>query len=213
MNSLELKQESAFTLLELLVGMMIFGIVSMGIATFAGGALRNLGTQNRVSHSGAELRQALALLSTELRMSGSVSPYLVGTSAGAVTCTGSLAVTSTSIKFVVVNDDSSSSTNGLKAYYVGYKYDPSSKQLLRGEIAKAGVSDCSLPAGDPTSSTYAKPIAENVVQFDADGNGSLDAAFALSSDVLSVKLGIEIEGAGGEKATDYTSTKIYVRLN
>lgn len=212
-RSLCINREQGFTLIELLVGLLLFGVVGMSLVSFATGSFRNLGIQNRASSAGNELRHAIDLLATELRMSGSVSPYLVGNTASTVTCSGALAVTSTTVKFLVVNDDASSTTSGVKAYYVGYKYDAAKKELLRGEINKTVLTNCTLPVGDPTSATYAHVIAENVEKIDNDNNGTLDNPFSMASNVLTVHLGIKVEGSGGETSTDNIVTQVFVRTN
>lgn len=212
-SSRRLHSGRGFTLSELMVGMFLLSFLGMTIAAFSKDVLHRAGLQTNLSLASMELRNALDVMSAELRGSASISPYLVGNNAATVTCTSNLSVSSTSVKFLVVEDDSTSSTSGLKPYYVGYSYDSTKRQLLRGEIAAPSVTACSLPAGDPTSTTYAKVIASDVNQIDADGNGSLDPVFSLSGNQLSVNLGLAVNPKEKSSKTFKQGTKIYVRIH
>lgn len=207
-----IKNQKGFTLTELLVSIGIFASVSAAIMTFAGKSFENLSMENRASSAALELQNALALISTELRMSGAASPYLPGTTLSLTKCTSALAVTATTIKFLVTQDESAGSY-GIKKYYVGYKYDAVNKQLLRGEIVSTSIYNCTVPLGDPTSNVYAKVIADNIVQIDSNSNGVLDSVFTLSGNSLVINLGIEIDGKNGMKTSQDASTQIYLRTN
>lgn len=206
-------KQSGFTLAELLVSLSIFSLLGMSFVTFSTSALQRLSVENRISSASQELMNGLELLSSELRMSSSVSPYLVGTTATVVTCGSALSVTTTKVKFLVVQDENVASTWGLQPYYVGYYYNSATKQLLRGEIAGASITNCTLPAGDPTGVTYAKVLAENVVQIDADGNGTLDPVFSTSGNSIVVNLGVQITGVKNTVVTQKMPTTIYRRVS
>ena len=183
-NLMQLRQEHGFTLAEMLVSLGMFAVLGMSFISFSTSALHTLSSEDRAALATQELRSAEQLMSSEYRMSSSISPYIVGTTSSVVTCTSALAVTATTVKFLVVQDETATSTSGIQPYYVGYKYDSATKQLLRGEIPGTSITNCTPPAGDPTSSTYAKVVAENVVQIDADGNGSIDSPFVVNGNAI-----------------------------
>jgi hypothetical protein len=93
----------------------------------------------------------------------------------------------------MVVHDADVSSNGVNAYYVGYSFNAATGELLRGQVPAVSVTTCTVPAQDPTSSTYASTIAKNVVQIDADSNGSLDPVFAASGNGLLIRLGVEAD--------------------
>ena len=190
-------QQRGFTLIEMMVGLGMFSVLAFGMASVSSSVLRDIAVEGRASNATQGLKGALELLSTEMRMSSSVSPYLVGTSAAAVTCSGAFNLSTTQLRFMVVQDESTASTSGLQPYYVGYRYDAATKRLLRGEIPGTTISSCTVPAGDPASSTYATVLAEHIVQVDGDGDGTVDAAFTGSASTININLGVEIEGPNG----------------
>jgi Tfp pilus assembly protein PilV len=206
------QHEAGFTITELLVSMIMFAVVGMGLFAFTSKSLRTLGLESRGTQAMGELKNAVTLLSTELRMSSSISPYLVGTNAAAVTCTSALNVTSTTVRFLVAEDDATA-VNGLHPYYVGYLYDSAQKKLLRGEITSASNTSCILPAGNPASSAVAVTLAENVVAIDSNEDGSIEPVFQLSGDELIVNLGIEVQGSDGLVMTQPITSRIYLRTN
>lgn len=190
-------RQRGFTLTELMVGLGMFGAIGLGMASISSSVLRDIAMEGRASTATQGLKGALDLLSTEMRMSSSLSPYLVGTSAAAVTCNSAFYLTSSTLRFMVVQDESAAATSGLQPYYVGYWYDPGTRRLLRGEIPGTTISSCTLPAGDPASATYATVLAENVVRVDGNGDGIADAAFTASGSTINVNLGVEIAGPNG----------------
>jgi len=202
-----------FSLAELLVALLIFGVVGMAAVSICGSALRDLGTESRMTMKSLQLNQALGLLSNELRMSSNLSPYLPGNNASLSNCAASVAVTATTMKFFVVEDDSTATTtSGIKPYYVGYKYDASAKQLLRGEIPVDSLISCVVP-GDPTSATYAKPLANHVVAIDSDDNGTVDPAFAKSGAMFTVSLGVSASVANQGTKQQKLPTKVFERIS
>ena len=210
---INIKGMRGFTLTEMLVGVLLLSIVSVTVASFSNSVLRRAGTETKVSSAAMELKSALSLMSSEIRSSATISPYLMGISPGTVTCTAAFAVTSTTVKFLAVEDDSSATSSGLSPYYVGYKYDATNNQLLRGEIAAPSTTACTLPSGDPTSSTYAKVIARDVTQIDANHDGTLDTVFSMSGNLLTVNLGIKLNSSGTTTVTYGPQTQIYVRTH
>jgi len=78
--------QKGFGITELLVSVMIFSLVLLSISAFSNITLVNLGTENQMSSAARELRTAMNLLSSELRMGASVSPYLPGNTPATVNC-------------------------------------------------------------------------------------------------------------------------------
>ena len=209
-----MSSQRGFTIVELMVAMLLFSIIGMGLVVFTTHALQGLGAESRVSISALELKNAIGLLSSELKMSSAISPYLPGSDVSLTNCAGAVTVTPTTVTFLISEDDSTAtSTSGIRPYFVGYSYDSAAKQLLRGEIQAPGILNCTLPSGSPTSATYAKPLAERVTQIDIDGNGTLEPIFSLSGDILSINLGVEVAGPSGSAITQRFSTKAYMRVH
>ena len=207
--------QRGFTLMEMLVGLGLFSIIGLGMGKFLTQTFRRVGSENRSAIASMELRSALNLLASELRMGGAVSPYLPGIDPTLVTCTASISVTTTSVRFLVVHDEASSAS-GLRAYYVGYRYDPLTKQLLRGEVASTSTMACVVPATDPTLSPTAQILAENVEAVDFDNNGTNESVFAYTAPTLTVTLGAVVDTREGtlaapNKITQKVRTQIFVR--
>ncbi len=203
--------QNGFTLMELMVGLAIFGVVGLSLVAFSSMALRTMGIESRSAIATEELRNALTLMSTELRMSSSLSPYIVGTTASAVNCSSAFALTATTLKFLVVQDEAAAATAGIQPYYVGYRYDPATRRLLRGEIAGATILSCVPPTGDPTNITTAQVLAENVWPIDSDGNGVLESVFVANGNSVGVNLGIQINGGGGRSISQAMPISIFRR--
>lgn len=208
-----MKGNKGFTLVELLVSMSLFGIVGLGLVAFTSNALRGLSDESRLSFAALEAKNALGMLSSELRMSSAISPYLPGTDSSATNCRAAVSANATTLRFMLAEDDSDAATAGIQPYYVGYRFDSISGTLLRGEIPGSTVTSCVVPAGDPASSAVAQTLAERVVQIDADGDGTLEPVFSLSGDVLTVNLGVQLITQSGEETTQHFVTKIYLRTN
>ena len=194
------------------MSLTLFGIVGAGISGFMIDTLQRSSLENRISTAGQEVQNAMQLISAELRLSSQISPYLPGTDTSITTCTSALTVGSTSMRFLVAHDDAAG-TNGLKRYLVGYRYDSTTKQLLRGELTSTSATSCSVPSGDPTDSSNGAVIAANVVQIDADSNGSLDPVFSRSGDLVTVNLGAEVALNSKMKMTQKLSSEILLRSN
>lgn len=207
-----MKDERALTIMELLVGISLFGVISLAFVAFSSSALRQMSLESRATSKVGELKNALSLLSSEVRMSKSISPYIVGTSSSNVTCSSAFSVSANIVRFLVVEDDSAAGLGGMQAYYVGYSYEASTQRLLRGEIAKATTLDCTLPAGDPTSSSYAQVLAEGVERIDSDNDGTLDDVFSLAGNVLSVRLGVVVDAQNGLKITHQLPIQVGIRV-
>jgi|GEM_PF-2759780 len=205
-----LQKESGFGLPEILVSIFIFGIVLVTVGSFNRLTFGTLGVENRISSSMKELRNAVTLLSTELRMSSSISPYIPGNSPALANCLSNIDASATTVRFMVVHDDSSAS-NGIQPYYVGYSYNPATRQLLRGEIPGTSTANCSLPNGDPTAQSVAKVIADNVYPWDSNQDGTSEPIFYYSNGTLEVNLSITASGPKGFKRRQGLSTLIYTR--
>jgi len=202
--------QKGFGITELLVSVMIFSLVLLSISAFSNITLVNLGTENQMSSAARELRTAMNLLSSELRMGASVSPYLPGNTPATVNCLAQIVATSTTIKFLVVHDDNSVSP-GIQPYYVGYSYDSINKQLLRGEVAALSTTSCGLPGPDPLSIIYSRVLADKVTTYDSNGDGLLEPVFALSNGMLTVNLAVDIKGANKSTRSQGIKTTIFTR--
>lgn len=209
-----MKSQKGFTLAELMVSMLMFGIVGMGLTGFTSSAIRELSNQSRLSFATLELKNAISMLSSEIRMSSAISPYIPGTNTTLTNCYGAVEVTSTTLRFLVSEDDAAATTTaGLRPYYVGYRFNSATGQLTRGEILGSTVTACTVPSGDPNSTTNGKTLAEKVVQIDADNNGSLDPVFSLTNNVLTVNLGVQVSTPGNKTITQKFSTRVFLRTN
>lgn len=204
------EMERGFTISELIVGMFLFSVVSMGMATFMHQTFQRTGLEARASHASQELQNAVALIKNELQMSAVVSPYLPGTLPENVDCSAATTATANALQFLVTHDDDTAS-NGIAAYYVGYTYDESSRELRRGEVTKPITTNCILPAGSPTSSSNAQTIAKRIVRIDSNGDGTPEPVFQLTNGVLTLNIGTEIEAPNGETITQQISTTIAAR--
>lgn len=205
-------KQKGFTLPELLVGVTLFGVVGLGLLNFVNDALRSLSVESRAALAALELNNTMGLISSELRMSSSVSPYLVGNDETVVTCSNALAISSTSIRFLVVEDDPSSATSGLQPYYVGYIYNSATKELRRGEIAGTTVTNCTLPAGNPTSNSISQLLAENIVPVDINDDGTDEPLFNYdaTTGTLTLTLGVEVK-SGKRTVVQAARTRINLR--
>ena len=212
MNEQRRRTQAGTTLVELLVGLSLASIGSLAMVSFLTSAMRSSSAEVRASKASMELRNAINILASEARMSSSVSPYLVGDNAVVVTCTGSVAVTSTTVRFLVTEDDPAA-PSGMTSYLVGYRYDPSTRRLIRGEIPRSSFTSCALPAGDPTDGTNGRTIAENVVAVDGDNNGSVDPVFVLSGNRLTVNLGVRVAVDNDRVVLQSQDTRVYFRTN
>src|SRR5215813_7297540 len=96
-----MRNEEGFTLAELLVSMVVFSIFAMGAVMYLTQNLQRLGTEVRLSMASQEMRNAVNLISSELRMASTVSPYLPGNTSATVTCGANFTSNSTSVKFLV----------------------------------------------------------------------------------------------------------------
>jgi hypothetical protein len=157
-----------------------------------------------------ELKNAVGLLSAELRMSASISPYLPGNLPATVNCLSSIQASNNSISFLVVHDDSTAA-DGIQPYHVGYAYDPTTNQLRRGEIPGVTTRSCTFPGGDPTSTQIAKVIADNVYPRDVNGDGITEPIFSYTNGILDINLSVEAPGPKGFERNQGISTRIYTR--
>lgn len=193
--------------------MALFGIVGLSLVAVSTSSLRDLSLESRATLESFELKRGLALLASELRMSSFLSPYLPGTTATASDCSAAVEVDNNTVTFFVSLDESGvNTTGGLRPYYVGYRYDPTQRQLLRGEIPVTGLFSCNTDVGDPTAPTVARPVASNVVPIDGDNDGDLDAPFAWAAGMLVVNLGTRVESGGTHVKVQNFSTRIFGRV-
>jgi prepilin-type N-terminal cleavage/methylation domain-containing protein len=206
------KSQRGFTVTELLVSLTLFGIVGGGISSFMIDTLRRTSLENRISKATQEAQNAIQLLTSEIRLSNQISPYLPGTDVSLTTCSSAFTVNSTSISFLVAHDATSGS-NGLARYLVGYRYDSNLKQIIRGTLASSSATTCSVPSGDPTDASNGMVVASNIVQVDADGNGSLDPIFSKSGDLVTVTLGARVTINSSLSTTQNLSSEILLRSN
>lgn len=203
---------AGFTLIELLVSVSIFGIIGVGIISYIVETYRRLGLEVRAAVASQELNSAVQLLSSEVRMGASISPYITGIDPSLVNCSGAIAATADTLRFLVVHDDATSAS-GISAYYVGYLYDPATKILYRGEVPAPSVTACTLPAGDPLANGTRQVLATRVVRVDTTGDGAVEQIFNLSSPTLALNIGIEVDGPGGTSITQRVSNTIFTRAS
>lgn len=204
-------RERGASLIEMLVGVAIFSLVGVALMGISSRSLNDLGLESRATLETFELKRGLGLLAAELRMSSMLSPYLPGTNDAAARCAQSVSVSARTVSFLVAFDDGAAA-GGMRPYYVGYRFDPATGQLLRGEIPAPGIFTCTLPAGDPTAAPYARPLAANVEELDSNGDGAAESAFAWSNGVLSVNLGSRVDGAGQVSKRQAFSTRAFGRI-
>lgn len=202
--------EKGFTLPELLVGLFMFSLFSLMVATFLRQSYHKLAVETRGTLAAQELRNALGLMANELRMGAVVSPYLPGTDPDVVACFAEITANADKVSFLVVHDDSDGSS-GIQPYHVGYVYDSANNLLLRGELEKTGYVDCTLPGGDPTASSNTSVIAENIVQIDSNGDGTDEDVFSYANGVLTINVGVEILGPDGVNLAQPFVTQIAMR--
>lgn len=188
----------------------MLGVVGLMITSGLNKTFSRLGLESRAAVASMELENVLQLLNTELRMGAAVSPYLPGNNPTTTVCGSQITVTPTTVRFLVSHDEDGVSS-GRRIYYVGYSYDAATKTLYRGQIASTSTTTCTLPAGDPTSSSVAFPIATNVVTVDGDGNGTVDPVFAYSSGLLTFNLGLSIKYGSADPITQKFRSTISVR--
>lgn len=209
MNKNRSKFQLGFSVIELMVSILLFSVVATSIVTFMADSFGRLGVETRASLSTRELKNALGLLQSELRMTGAISPYNVGIDATAVTCGNRLTATSNTLYFFVSYDDSSVSS-GTQNYYVGYQFSPSENILYRGEVT-SGSSNCNIPVADPLSSANKKILAKDVIQIDANNDGVLDNVFTKNSNQILVNIGVRVTGPRGITVTQNLVTTVFAR--
>lgn len=205
-------REIGFTLIELLVGMSIFSVVSLGVVSYMGDAFKRIHIENKSALHSQELRSALNLIASELRMSSNISPYLPGSDTNLLSCSTLISNTDNTLKFIVTHDDDSG-TSGINPTYVGYIYDSDSKELRRGFFEIANHNICTLPLSDPIDDAPTMIIAENVIPVDNNSDGTLDPIFSLNNNILSINMGYESTGAGGIILSQNLSVDILIRAN
>lgn len=206
------KKDAGYTLLELLVTLSIFSVISLAIVGFMGDAFNRINLENRASLHSVELRNALNLIASELRMSSSISPYIPGMDTSLLQCSSFITVSSDTLKFLVTHDDSSGD-GGVIATYVGYIYDGAKQELRRAEVELASIGSCMLPSEDPLEDIVTTVVARNLVAADSDNNGAIDPIFNLSGNVLTVSLGYEEIGPSNQTLRQSYRTQIIVRAN
>lgn len=207
------KNQKGLTIVDMMVGLAMFGIISVAIMGFASKAFRTLGLESKGSDRSRELRAAMNAIASEVRMSSVVSPYLPGNNSALVNCTSLFSVTANTIKFLVVHDDEISALSGLQPYYVGYKYDSTTGSVLRGEIPATSISACTLPAGDPTAAPYAMTIASNISPVDSNNDGLSEPFFSYLGGQLTINGGIKVVSNDGSEINQEISTQVLVRAN
>lgn len=202
--------ETGFTIAELMVGLTLFSILSLGIATYLEVNMRRIGLEHRASHAAQELQNAVALLTSEYQMSTVTSPYLPGIDSSLSACNGTTSVTNTTLRFLVTFDDPDG-TNGYASYYVGYAYDADENVLKRGSVAVSYPVNCTLPADDPADGDNAQILAANVIQVDSNGDGADEPIFSITDTLLSVNLGTTVTSSNSEEISQVISTDVAVR--
>ena len=202
--------QTGLSLIELMVSIVVFSVVSAAAVTFISTSLRRLSVETKVAIATKELKNAVALLQSEMRMSTSISPYNVGVDASLVTCRAQLATTATTVRFLVAHDDPNGSS-GTQVYYVGYEYSVTDNILYRGEIAGGSATNCTLPSGDPLATANKKILAKNVVRIDADNNGTIDDPFTRTGNQFFIKLGAQVTGSSGLTAAQKVTDSVFTR--
>ena len=204
--------EKGFSLVEALVAITMLNVVGLAAVAFMSKAFGDLSLQSRGALASQEVTNAVKLLSSELRMARSASPYLPGTDPTLVDCTARISVAGDTIRFLVPHEDSSSTT-GLSSYYVGYRYDSTTEQLFRGSVQAASTTSCNLPATDPLASNKEQLLAERIVPIDANGDGTNEPIFARSGSQITINLGIKVSGKNSTEIVQKLSTVVRIRVS
>lgn len=210
MTKTQVRRQFGFSLIELMVSLTIFSVVSMAVTGYIIDTMRRVGLEARASLASQELNNAFDLMQSEIRMAGAVSPYNVGTDPTIVTCGAQLAVTPNTVRFLITHD-SSTGTSGMQIYYVGYQFDSATNTLYRGEVTGVSTTACTLPATDPLSAGTRQILARNVIAIDADNDGTIDPVFSFTSPRLQVNLGVQVTGQSGLTITQKVSDAIVSR--
>lgn len=184
---------AGFTLIELLVALFMMSIVVAGVTHTLITRLRRTGYEGRVASAVTEAKQVLTILTTEVRMASSMSPYLLTLNQQVSRCMDAVTVSTNGDSLVVrVSHDSTSGDQGRESYLVGYRYVEATRELLRGEVELSTHTCGEVPGVDPLGVTVAQTIARNMVRIDTDNNGELDPIFERNGSLLLVNLGLEV---------------------
>lgn len=202
--------QTGSSLTEILVSLLMLGFVSSGIASLMTSTYQSLGREYRLAQATENVRLALHVLTSELRMASTVSPYYPGLISSAINCSGSMSVDSNTIEFLLSHDDQAG-VGGVTPYYIGYKYEPALGRLSRGEVTATSTSACIVPVADPLSIDNLSPIANNVVQVDFNNDGTLEPIFSLAGSVITITLGIEVKGIGDQLVTQPMQAQVELR--
>lgn len=188
-----LRAQKGFSLIELLVALFMMSIVVAGVTQTLISTLRRTGYESRLSSAVTEAKQVLTILTTEVRMASSLSPYLLTLNQQVSRCLNAVTISSNGSSLIVrVSHDSASGTQGRESYLVGYQYVEATRELLRGEVELSTHSCGEVPGVDPLGASVAQTIARNIVRIDSDGNGQLDPVFERDGSLLLVNLGLEV---------------------
>jgi prepilin-type N-terminal cleavage/methylation domain-containing protein len=201
--------QKGITLMELLVSLALFGIVGGVITSTLFSAFQRMSIEQRLAASTDSARLAVQLLTSELRMSSQVSPYLPGTNSSLTTCNSAFDTQSAALKFLVSHD--SAASRGTSVTYIGYSYDPVTKQLFRGEVSSTSNTSCATPASDPNGAFTRAPLATNIIPFDTNSDGSVDDIFSFANSVVTVSFAVEIRSPHGEIIRQPIRTEIDLR--
>lgn len=198
------------TLIDMLVGMAMFGVVGAGLTSVMGGTFQSVGRENRLAIGSENIRMAFSLMNSELRMASNVSPYLPGVDPTLADCSNQFQVTTSSVLFYVAPDQHYGSY-GVSPVYVGYQYDPLTKKLYRGEIYLSSTPQCGAAFGDPLNPLYRSVMAENVIAIDYNGDGVNEPVFQYANQNLVITLGTQVTVEGGRTMVSKMQTTIRVR--
>jgi len=177
---------------EVLVSISLFGIVTAIVANALIPSLRRMSLDSRMSEATGNLRNGVATLLAELRMSNSVAPYLLRTDTEGIGCSQNLKIDTDgkSMRFFT-SHDSSSGSQGREIYYVGYRYDATKKMMYRGEVTMPDdLCDPTTAPSDPLSTANAAPMVKNIIPQPGE------MVFSQDNSLVQVKYLIEVTFAG-----------------
>jgi len=193
--SYNLKSSLAYTIMELLVAMLLLGVTILSIASATSSAYRTLSFETQAAESSMQARYILHSLLAEVRMAGILSPYFGGINASLEMCPNQVDISNNGndIRFFVSHDAvSMSAGTGQQLWYVGYRFNPITNELMRGQVlmtnppARGSDGNCTPPATDPLNVAQ---LMTSRIRAPTVNNGRV---FSISDATLNIAFQIEV---------------------